>query len=88
MPSSFPIPKNEALLDLDKAEVYTVLDMKSAYWHIPIKKDDQYKTAFVVPNAKYQWTVLPYGLTDAAFSLAFVMNEVLREFKFTKSFFL
>ena len=55
--------------------------------HIPIKKDDQYKTAFVVPNAKYHWTVLPHGLTDAAFSLAFVMNEVLREFQFTKSFF-
>ena len=78
IPSSFPIPKNETLLDLDKAEVYTVLDMKSAYWHIPIKKDDQHKTAFVVPNAKYHWTVLPYGLTDAAFSVAFVMNKVLR----------
>ena len=30
IPSSFSIPKNETLLDLDKAEVYTVLDMKSA----------------------------------------------------------
>ena len=85
--STFPIPRNENLFDLKKAEVYTVLDLKSAYWHIALKKDDQYKTAFVVPNGKYQWTVLPYGLSDAAFSLAYVMNEVLREFDFAKSFF-
>ena len=87
IPKTFPIPRNENLLDLHKAEVYTVLDLKSEYWHIPIKQDDQHKTAFVVPNGKYQWTVLPYGLSDAAFSLAYVMNEVLREFEFAKGFF-
>ena len=31
--------------------------------------------------------VVPFGLSDAAFSLAYVMNEILREFKFVKTFY-
>ena len=70
IPKTFPIPKSEDLLDLKGSEVFTVLDLRTAYWHIPIKEEDQHKTAFVVPIGKHQWTVLPYGLTDTAFSLA------------------
>ena len=29
--------------------VFKVLDLKSAYWHIPINEYDKHKTAFVVP---------------------------------------
>ena len=55
IPKVFPIPKAENILDdMIEAGVYTVLDLKSAYWHIPINEGDQNKTAFVVPNAKYQ----------------------------------
>ena len=64
------------LSDLGDAEVFTVLDLKSAYWHIPIKVEDQPKTAFVVPNAKYHWTVLAHGLMDAGYNSAYVMNEI------------
>ena len=73
--------------DLNDAEVFTILDLKSAYWHIPLKPSDKHKTAFVVPNGKYQWTVMPFGLTDAAFSLTYVMTNILRDFKFVKSFY-
>ena len=87
-PKFYPIPHSEeSLMDLQDTEVFTVLNLKSAYMHIPIKQYNQHKTAFVVPNATYQWTMVPFGLTDAAFSLAYVMNEILREFKFAKTFY-
>ena len=73
--------------DLNDAEVFTILDLKSAYWHIPLKPSDEHKTAFVVPNGKYQWTVMPFWLTDAAFSLTYVMTNILQDFKFLKSFY-
>ena len=70
IPKNYPIPRTEDLLDgLRNAEVFTILDLKSAYWHIPLKERDKHKTAFVLPNGKYQWTVMSFGLTDAAFSL-------------------
>ena len=39
---------------MSEADVFTVLDLKSAYWHIPINEDDndEHKIAFMVPNAK------------------------------------
>ena len=50
-------------------------------WQIPFNECDKHKTAFVVPNAKYQWRVLPFGLTDAAFSPSYVMLNILEEFR-------
>ena len=42
----------------------------------------------MVPNAKYQWRVLPFGSTDAAFSLLYVMFNILEEFRsFTRIFY-
>ena len=52
-----------------------------------MKPSDKHKTALVVPNGKYQWTVMPFGLTNAAFSLTYVMTNILRDFKFVKSFY-
>ena len=70
IPKSFPIPRAENILDdMDEANVFTVLDLKSAYWHIPINECDKHKTAFLVFNAKYQWRVMLFDLTGAAFPL-------------------
>ena len=59
---------------MSEADAFTVLDLKSAYWHIPINEDDndKHKIAFVVPNAKYRWRVLPFGLINACRVFAFV----------------
>ena len=54
IPKSFAIPKAEIILDdMNEADVFKVLDLKSAYWHIPINECDKHKTALVIPNAKY-----------------------------------
>ena len=34
-----------------EADVFTVLDLKSTYWHIPINEVDKHKTAFVIPRS-------------------------------------
>ena len=36
IPKSYPIPRHEDLFDdFSDAEVFTVLDLSSTYWHIP-----------------------------------------------------
>ena len=88
IPKSYPIPRHEDLFDdFADAEVFTVLDLSSAYWHIPLRNEDKKKTAFVLPKGKYEWLVMPFGLKDAAFSLSYVMDSILAEFDKTKSFF-
>ena len=62
---SYPIPRQEDLFDnFNGSEIFSVLDLSSAYWHIQLGEEDREKTAFVLPNGKYE--VTPYGLKDAA----------------------
>ena len=64
-------------------EVFPTLGptLSSACWHIPLGEEDIHKTTFVLPKGKYEWLVMLIGLKDAAFSLLYVMDNILAEFK-------
>ncbi|KAK0584296.1 hypothetical protein LWI29_010710 [Acer saccharum] len=62
----FPVPRPNVLFSqLPGATVFSKFDLKGAFWQIGIHPDERYKTAFCLPNAQYQWTVLPFGLKTA-----------------------
>lgn len=67
VPDAYPLPYISATLDkLRDARYLSTLDIKSAYWQIPIAKDSRPLTAFTVPNrGLYQFTRMPFGLTNA-----------------------
>ena len=61
IPKSYPIPRHEDLFNgFSDAEVFTVLDLSSAYWHIPLREEEINKTAFVSAKGKYEW-FMPFG---------------------------
>ncbi|KAK0572645.1 hypothetical protein LWI29_034803 [Acer saccharum] len=62
----FPVPRPNVLFSqLPGATIFSKFDLKGAFWQIGIHPDERYKTAFCLPNAQYQWTVLPFGLKTA-----------------------
>ena len=62
----FPVPRTNMLFSqLPGANIFSKFDLKGAFWQIGIHPSDRYKTAFCLPNAQYQWTVLPFGLKTA-----------------------
>ncbi|RDX84614.1 hypothetical protein CR513_34316, partial [Mucuna pruriens] len=62
----FPIPKASSLpILLRESNIFSKFDLKSGFWQLGIDPVDRYKTAFCIPNAQYQWTVLPFGLKVA-----------------------
>ena len=59
----FPLPKRQSMFTyLKNAQLFSKFDLKSGFWQLGIKPSERYKTAFCIPNAHYQWTVLPFGL--------------------------
>ena len=45
IPNVYPIPRTENIFEKFKGtEMFTVLDLRSAYWHIRIKEGDKEKT--------------------------------------------
>jgi putative transposase len=57
----------------------TVLDLKDAYYHIPLRKEDRPKTAFVTPTGHYQFTMMPFGLVNAPRTWQRYIQFVIRD---------
>lgn len=64
---SYPLPWVSNTLDkLRDARYLSTLDIKSAYWQIPIADESKPLTAFTVPSrGLFQFKRMPFGLTNA-----------------------
>ena len=77
----YPLPLvPSALEQLQGAQIFTKLDLRSAYNLIRIREGDEWKTAFITPSGHYEYCVMPFGLTNAPSVFQGFMNEVFREY--------
>ena len=61
-----PIPRtDEAIEALAEANLFTTLDFTSGYWQIPIREEDKQKTAYSTISGRWEYNVLPMGITNA-----------------------
>ncbi|UYV66067.1 K02A2.6-like [Cordylochernes scorpioides] len=76
-----PIPLIEEILDrLGNAKMFTSLDIKHAYWHIPIAETHKDKTAFVCQQGCYEWNRMPYGLKNGPSIFNRIIPNILQKF--------
>ncbi|KAH9752199.1 hypothetical protein KPL71_014610 [Citrus sinensis] len=62
----FLLPKIQTLfVHLQGARIFSKFDLKAGFWQLGISPVDRHKTAFCIPDAHYQWTVMPFGLKVA-----------------------
>ena len=76
---NYLVARLEDLLEgVSGCHTFSVIDLRQAYHHIPIKVKDREKTAFVVGDQKFEWLRMPFGLRGASF-LTVVMVEILSD---------
>jgi hypothetical protein len=61
------------------ARVFTKLDLRGAFNQIPIRVEDQCKTAFWWSNALWMFTRMPYGLVSGSAKCQRVMDLLLQD---------
>ena len=75
---AYPIPRiDESLSKLEDANFFTTLDLGSAFWQLPLRKQDREKTGFACELGLFQWKRMPFGLCSATATFQRLMAQAL-----------
>ncbi len=60
------------------SKVFSVIDLTSAFWQVPLKKEHRRFTAFTIPGVgQFQWRCTPMGLTGAPATFARLIDHLM-----------
>ena len=75
--NQYPFPRIDDLFDqLQRAKVFSKIDLRSRYHQLKIRREDVPKTALKTRYGHYEFLVMPFGLTNAPTAFMDLMNRV------------
>lgn len=78
VPDQYTVPRIDEALDcLSGSRWFSVLDLRSGYYQIPMAEEDKEKTAFICPLGFFQFERMPQGITGAPATFQRVMEKAV-----------
>ena len=75
---TYPLPNIKDCVErMEGTKFWTTLDAASAYWSVELEEKDREKTAFSVPQGKFEFNVMTFGLRNAGATYQRMMDIVL-----------
>jgi len=79
---SYPLPTiDQALEQFHGAVVFSVLDLNSAYFQVPLSPCSRHVTAFCTPFGLFEFNKLPMGISVGSQGLSRVVDELFTDQK-------
>ncbi len=83
---AFPLPRiDDMAFEVSQSKIYSTFDLKSAYHQIPIQEQEKQFTAFEANGNLYQFTRIPFGVTNGVSAFQRVISELIRKHKLTQT---
>ena len=61
--TAYPIPTVDNLLtEIGNAKVFTLADVKSTFWHVPLDVASSLLNTFNTPLGRMKWNRMPFGI--------------------------
>jgi len=78
---NYPLPLISNLINtIGTKQVFTKIDLQWRYNNIRIKKEDEWKAAFIMHLGVYESTIMFFGLTNLLVTFQVIINNILRDF--------
>lgn len=69
---------DELMVKLQGAVIFSKLNLWAGYHQIHVTEGDREKTTFRTHQGHYEFTVLPFGLSNAPSTFQVTMNQLLQ----------
>ena len=78
-PDAFPVPKIDECIDaLSGAKIFSTIDMTSSYLQVPVREEDNPKTAFISKHGLYEFTSMPFGMINSGATFQRIMELAMK----------
>ena len=84
---AYPLPKIDQMIqEIAQYEVFSALDLKSAYHQIRIRTEDKQYTAFEALGKLYQFKRIPFGVTNGVACFQRIINDIIEKENLKRTF--
>ncbi|CAI9720228.1 Hypothetical predicted protein [Octopus vulgaris] len=86
-PDTYPLPKIDELVNtIAKYKVYSTIDLRSAYYQIPLLEKDRQFTAFETDGKLWHYIRMPFGVTNGSACFQRIMDDFVSKYKLRDTF--